>query len=93
MDKIIVEFGNGLPYRRPRLEEVLYGINKVFTNKDLISTNQKHDVDPLSRRLPSETMQFVLLDYEHNYDPDKPSAAGGSVRYNDLIAAVQRPPV
>ena len=72
VDKIIVEFGNGLPYRRPRLEEVLYGINKVFTNKDLISTNQKHDVDPLSRRLPSETMQFVLLDYEHNYDPDNP---------------------
>lgn len=72
-DKIVITFGNTLPYRRPRLEDVLYGVQKEFTNKDIISTRQSHDVDPLSRRLPQETMQFTLLDYEHNYDPDNPS--------------------
>lgn len=71
-DKIELTFGNTLPYRRPRLEAVLYGVMKEFVNGDVVSTKQSHDVDPLSRRLPKETFQFVLLDYEHNYDPDNP---------------------
>lgn len=44
-----------------------------FTNSDIVSTKQSHDVDPLSRRLPKETLQFTILDFEHNYDPDNPS--------------------
>lgn len=71
-DKIVLTLGNVLPYRRPRVQQVLYGVQKKFTNDDIVSTKQSHDVDPLSRRLPQETMQFVLLDYEHNYDPDNP---------------------
>lgn len=84
-DQIVITFGNTLPYRRPRLEDVLYGVQKEFTNKDIISTRQSHDVDPLSRRLPQETMQFVILDYEHNYDPDNPS---GIYQYVDKHSPV-----
>ena len=84
-DKIVITFGNTLPYRRPRLENVLYGVQKVFTNENIISTRQSHDVDPLSRRLPQETMQFVILDYEHNYDPDNPS---GIYQYVDKNSPV-----
>ena len=71
-DKIVLTMGNTLPYRRPRLQQVLYGVQKKFGNDDIVSIKESHDVDPLSRRLPQETMQFVLLDYEHNYDPDNP---------------------
>ena len=71
-DKIVLTIGNTLPYRRPRLQQVLYGVQKKFGNDDIVSIKESHDVDPLSRRLPQETMQFVLLDYEHNYDPDNP---------------------
>ncbi len=71
-DKIVLTMGNILPYRRPRLQQVLYGVQKKFGNDDIVSIKESHDVDPLSRRLPQETMQFVLLDYEHNYDPDNP---------------------
>ena len=71
-DKIVLTMGNIIPYRRPRLQQVLYGVQKKFGNDDIVSIKESHDVDPLSRRLPQETMQFVLLDYEHNYDPDNP---------------------
>jgi hypothetical protein len=54
------------------LQQVLYGVQKKFGNDDIVSIKESHDVDPLSRRLPQEIMQFVLLDYEHNYDPDNP---------------------
>lgn len=84
-DKIVLSWSNTLPYRRPRLESVLYGVMKEFLNGDVISTKQSHDVDPLSRRLPKETMSFVLLDYEHNYDPDN---AQGIYAYLDQKSPV-----
>lgn len=84
-DKIVISVSTTLPYRRVRLEQVLYGIQMRFGNDDIISTLQTHDVDPLCRRLPQETMQFTLLDYAHNYDPDNPS---GGYEYLDKNAPV-----
>lgn len=72
-DKISIVFGTMPPYRFPRLEAVGYGIQKEFVNNDIVSTRQAHDVDPLSRRAPKETMQFTILDFARQYDPDNPS--------------------
>ena len=72
-DKIVVTFGEMPPYRYPRLEGATYGDQKVFVDEEIASTKQSHDIDPLSRRLPKETMQFTILDFEHQYDPDNPS--------------------
>lgn len=85
VDKVTITFDRCLPYRRPRLENVLYGLNVQFVNKDIVSTQQKHDVDPLSRRLPTETMQFTILDYEHRYDPDNPAGIYAYVDKNSPI--------
>lgn len=85
VDKVTITFDRCLPYRRPRLENVLYGLNVQFVNKDIVSTQQKHDVDPLSRRLPTETMQFTILDYEHKYDPDNPAGFYAYVDKNSPI--------
>lgn len=85
VDKVTITFDRCLPYRRPRLENVLYGLNVRFVNKDIVSTQQKHDVDPLSRRLPTETMQFTILDYEHKYDPDNPAGIYAYVDKNSPI--------
>lgn len=84
-DKIELVFGNMLPYRRPRLERIVYGVEKTFTNSDIVSTKQSHDVDPLSRRLPKETMQFAILDYEHKYDPDNPTGMYAYVDKNSPV--------
>lgn len=73
-DKITISFGDGLPYRRQRLQRVLFGVLREISNNDIVSTKQSHDVDPLTRRLPQETMQFTLLDYDHNYDPENPES-------------------
>ena len=85
VDKVTITFDRCLPYRRPRLENVLYGLNVQFVNKDIVSTQQKHDVDPLSRRLPTETMQFTILDYEHKYDSDNPAGIYAYVDKNSPI--------
>ena len=72
-DKIIITFGKMPPYRFPRLEGVSYGDQKVFEGEEIVSTKQTHDIDPLCRRLPKETLQFTVLDFERQYDPDNPS--------------------
>lgn len=84
-DKFTITFGDTLPYRRPRLERVGYGTEKYFENNDIVSAYQSHDVDPLSRRLPKETMEFTLLDYEKNYNPDNPK---GVYKFIDEKSAV-----
>lgn len=85
-DKIELIFGDMLPYRRPRLERVMYGVEKTYMNSDIVSTKQSHDVDPLTRRLPKETMQFKILDYEHNYDPDNPTGIYSYVDKNSPVS-------
>ena len=85
VDKVSVSFDEMLPYRRARLEQVLYGVKMMFTDTDLISVQQKHDVDPLSRRLPKETFSFTIHDYELRYDPDNPR---GIYAYIDVRSPV-----
>ena len=71
-DKIEIVPTTMLPYRRLRVEEIYFGIIQRFYNKDIISLTRRHDVDPLSRRLPNETLTFTIIDFEHKYDPDNP---------------------
>lgn len=73
--KIEIEFTAMLPYRRARLEAVKYGMVRIFENKDIQSTAQSHDVDPLTRRLPQEKFEFTVIDYDREYDPDNPQGA------------------
>lgn len=75
VDKVEIVLNRTIPYRRARIEQTTFGVQQEFTNQDIVSTDQSHDVDPLSRRLPTETFQFTILDYEHNYDPDNPKGA------------------
>lgn len=85
-DKITITFNKTLPYHYPRLERVMYGIQKVFDNTEIVSTKQSHDVDPLTRRLPKETVSFTLLDYEHSYDPDNPTGTYGYLDKNSPVS-------
>lgn len=71
--KIEILFDEMLPYHRPRLTRVMFGRMVEFTDYDIISVRQSHDVDPLSRRLPKESFSFTIHDYEKRFDPDNPT--------------------
>lgn len=86
IDKFEITFGSTLPYHRARLRHVLYGVERVFGNEEIVSCKQNHDVDPLSRRLPIEQFTFTIIDYEHRYDPDNPSALYKYIDINSPIA-------
>lgn len=73
VDEVELKFHSQLPYHRVRVEQIIFGIVKIFTNKNLAEIIQTNDVDPLSRRLPQEEYKFTIWDYEHKYDYDNPA--------------------
>lgn len=86
VDKFTIRFSGGLPYRRQRVQYVIYGLRVTFLNDDVVAVDQKHDVDPLTRRLPSEGMTFTLLDYQQRYNPDNPNGDYSSVNEKSPIS-------
>lgn len=72
VDGVDLIFDAMLPYRRPRVEYVLYGLQMVYGSSEISSVTQEHDVDPLTRRLPQERVTVELLDYEGLYAEDNP---------------------
>lgn len=55
----------------------------VFGLNDIISVTRTNDVDPISRRLPIETLEFDIIDFEGNYDFTSPNY---SILENDTNA-------
>ena len=66
----ILFFSMGINYRRARLKTVYCGMVDVYGNDEIVSITQKHDIDPLSRRLPQENLSFTILDYEQHFNPE-----------------------
>lgn len=85
-NKITVSASKILPYRRFRIEEVILGIERNYLNSEIISLQEKSDVDPISRRLPKEDFKFTIVDYQHLYDPDNPD---GIYKFIDSKAPVR----
>ena len=72
-DMIAVNITKTLPYRRVRVETFIIGLSLEFGSNDIIETQQSHDVDPLSRRLPQEMLSFTVIDFQHRFDPENPA--------------------
>lgn len=79
VDKIVLEFDGGLPAYRCRVERILFGYILEFTNDDVVDCVQVHDIDPLSRRLPSEEFSVTILDFEQKFNNDNPEGAWGKI--------------
>ena len=61
-----------LPYRRFRVNSVTLGLLKIFTNADIVDVTKNDSIDPISRRLPDQTVDVAILDYDGVYDPENP---------------------
>ncbi|MEG2021874.1 MAG: hypothetical protein RR087_08860 [Oscillospiraceae bacterium] len=80
-DRITIDFlSSNKPYRRARLQKITFGIGIVFGAKDIYSSIQKTDVDTIGRRLPTETFDFSLVNFnaitgsgQYLYNPDNPN--------------------
>lgn len=84
--KIVFTFNEtSKPYRRVRVRQIMLGIEQTFTDDRIQSITTVEDVDPLSRRLPTESIRFSILDFAGQYDPDSPDSYW---EYVDMLAPV-----
>ncbi|MEG0179263.1 MAG: hypothetical protein RR424_05930 [Oscillospiraceae bacterium] len=80
-NKLDIEFmRSSVPNRRARLQQITFGIGIVLNSKDIYSATQKTDVDTICRRLPTETLDFSLVNFnaitgngQYLYNPDNPN--------------------
>ncbi len=66
--------------RRARLQQLRFGIGIVFTGQSIAKTSQKMDTDPITRRLPKNTFNFSVVNFNRLtgdadgiYSPDNPA--------------------
>lgn len=71
-DGIIIQAGTVLPYTRFRVQTIAYGLLHRYYNKDVTEVYQSQDIDPLSRRLPQQTLEATIVDFDGVYDPENP---------------------
>ena len=73
----IISERTGYGQRRFRLENVVFGILKVFTDVEIESATWRRDVDLINSRLPIHTFDFTLIDKDRAYDPELPGGLFG----------------
>lgn len=73
-NEIRLEFVNtGLPYRRVRLNSIVFGIVQILTNVNIASSKYTQEADIISSALPKNDFDFTIFDTDRLYDPENPS--------------------
>ena len=72
-DRITFEFlGMSEPNRRLRIARLIFGYEKKFEMRDIVSVDHTLSVDPISSSLPYEKIALKVNNYEKDYNPDNP---------------------
>lgn len=67
--------------------EVFDGVDAyIFTGDKILSIAQTDDVDPLSRRLPTETVKFSISDLDGEYSPYSPTGIWERMDTHTIVA-------
>ena len=60
-----------LPYRRPRIGEIIIGVEKTYSKKDIFKFSHFQTVDPISATLPKMEIDFSVDNTDDTYNPNK----------------------
>lgn len=63
-----------LPYKRARIEDILVGIEKVFTKTDLLGYTHEQYADILTGDLPKNSIVFEIDNVAEQFNPDNPTS-------------------
>lgn len=72
-DRVTFEFlGMSEPNRRLRIARLIFGYEKTFEAKDIVSVDHTLSIDPISSSLPYEKLALKVGNYDKDYNPDNP---------------------
>ena len=59
-----------LPHRRARIAEVLIGVEKTYSKKELFSFSHSQTIDPISASLPKSEITMSVDNSDNSYNPN-----------------------
>ena len=63
---------SSLPYRRIRVNQLLFGIIETYTDENLISAESKEKTTMINSELPTHTFKFTIDNMNKLFNPDNP---------------------
>lgn len=63
---------SSLPYRRIRVNQLLFGIMETYTDENLISPESKEKTIMINSELPTHTFKFTIDNMNKLFNPDNP---------------------
>jgi len=76
---------SSLPYRRIRVNQLLFGIEETYTDNEILSASSKEKTTMINSELPTHTFNFTIDNMNKLFNPDNPD---GWYRY-----ILQRQPI
>lgn len=79
-DKLVINFvKSSKPFHRARLQQVVFGVGIVFDNNTISKFTRVEDIDPITRRLPTNSFEFTIINLDGMYNPDNPRGVWESI--------------
>ena len=63
---------SSLPYRRIRVNQLLFGIMETYTDDNLLSAESKEKTSMINSELPTHTFKFTIDNMNKLFNPDNP---------------------
>lgn len=63
---------SSLPYRRIRVNQLLFGIMETYTDENLVSAESKEKTTMINSELPTHTFKFTIDNMNKLFNPDNP---------------------
>lgn len=75
VDMIKIKFKKmNKPQRRLRIESLFLGLEQKYTNKDIIETSHKWEIDLLSREITNTNFKITIDNRDSKYNADNPNS-------------------
>lgn len=63
---------SSLPYRRIRINQLLFGIMETYTDENIINAESKEKTTMINSELPTHTFKFTIDNMNKLFNPDNP---------------------
>lgn len=72
-NKIEIRFlETSLPFRRVRINQLLFGILEIYNNGDILNAESKEKTTMINSELPTHTFKFTIDNMDKLFNPDNP---------------------
>lgn len=61
-----------LPYRRIRINQLVFGILEIYTNENIINAESNEKTTMINSELPTHTFKFTISNMNKLFNPDNP---------------------